>query len=56
MKKWFLAAALAVSAFVSTSAMALDRTVIAEKAEDVTPLLIGSTAPNVTVNLSLIHI
>jgi peroxiredoxin len=50
MKKWLCAAALAVSALVSTSAMALDRTVIAEKAEDVTPLLIGSTAPNVTVN------
>jgi peroxiredoxin len=49
MKKWLLLAALAVTAAVSTSALALDRTVIADKAENVTPLLNGLIAPNVTV-------
>ncbi len=49
MKKWLLLAALVVTAAVSTSALALDRTVIADKAENVTPLLNGSVAPNVTV-------
>jgi peroxiredoxin len=49
MKKWLLLAAFAVTAAVSTSALALDRTVIADKAENVTPLLNGSVAPNVTV-------
>lgn len=49
MKKWLLMAAFAVAATVSSSAMALDRTVIADKAENVTPLLNGSMAPNVTV-------
>ena len=49
MKKWLLVAALALSAVVSTSALAIDRTVIADKAENVTPLLDGTTAPNVTV-------
>ena len=49
MKKWFLMAAFAMVAAVSTSAMALDRTIIADKAENVTPLLNGSMAPNVTV-------
>ena len=49
MKKWLLAATLALSAALSTSAFAIDRTVIADKAENVTPLLNGTTAPNVTV-------
>ena len=49
MKKWLLVAALALSAVVSTSALAIDRRVIADKAENVTPLLNGTTAPNVTV-------
>jgi peroxiredoxin len=49
MKKWLLVAALALSAAVSTSALAIDRTIIADKAENVTPLLNGTTAPNVTV-------
>lgn len=49
MKKWFLMAAFAMVAAVSTSTMALDRTIIADKAENVTPLLNGSMAPNVTV-------
>lgn len=49
MKKWLLVAALALSAVVSTSALAIDRTVIADKAENVTPLLNGTAAPNVTV-------
>lgn len=35
--------------FASTSVFALDRAVIAEKAEDVTPLLNGQTVPNVTL-------
>jgi len=33
----------------SFSSQALDRTIIAEVAEDVTPLLVGTTVPNVTV-------
>ena len=49
MKKWLLVAALAFSAVVSTAALAIDRTVIADKAENVTPLLNGTPAPNVTV-------
>jgi peroxiredoxin len=49
MKKWLLVAALALSAVVSTAALAIDRTVIADKAENVTPLLNGTPAPNVTV-------
>jgi len=49
MKKWLLVAALALSAVVSTSALAIDRTIIADKAENVTPLLNGTAAPNVTV-------
>ena len=56
MKTWFakparalLITSLAISTLFTASAFALDRTVIAEKAEDVTPLLIGSAAPNVTV-------
>ncbi|MGK0267899.1 MAG: peroxiredoxin [Paraglaciecola sp.] len=49
MKKWLLIAAVAMSALMSTSAMALDRTAIADKAENVTPLLNGTMAPNVTV-------
>nr|WP_297348627.1 peroxiredoxin-like family protein [uncultured Glaciecola sp.] len=49
MKKWLLLAAFALTAAVSTSALALDRTVIADKAENVTPLLNGSMAPSVTV-------
>jgi len=49
MKKWLLLAALALSAAVSTTVLAIDRTVIADKAENVTPLLNGTTAPNVTV-------
>lgn len=49
MKKWLLMAALALSAAVSTSASALDRTIIADEAENVTPLLNGSIAPNVKV-------
>lgn len=49
MKKWLLVAALALFAMVSTTALAIDRTVIANKAENVTPLLNGTTAPNVTV-------
>ncbi|PKI02712.1 peroxiredoxin-like family protein [Glaciecola sp. 33A] len=49
MKKWLLLAAFALTAAVSSSALALDRTVIADKVEDVTPLLNGSAAPNVTV-------
>jgi len=36
MKKWLLLAAFAVTAAVSTSALAIDRTVIADKVEDVT--------------------
>lgn len=49
MKKWLLVAALALSGVVSTTALAIDRTVIADKAENVTPLLNGTAAPNVTV-------
>jgi peroxiredoxin len=49
MKKWLLIAAFAATAALSTSVLALDRTVIADKAENVTPLLNGSIAPNVTV-------
>ncbi|AEP28370.1 peroxiredoxin-like family protein [Brumicola nitratireducens] len=49
MKKWLLVAALALSAVVSTSALAIDRAVIADKAENVTPLLNGTTAPDVIV-------
>jgi len=49
MKKWLLLAAFAVTAAVSASALALDRTVIADKVENVTPLLNGSIAPSVTV-------
>ncbi len=49
MKQWLLIAAFAATAALSTSVLALDRTVIADKAENVTPLLNGSIAPNVTV-------
>jgi len=54
MKKWLsiassLLTAALVSATLSTSALALDRTIIADKAEDVTPLLNGATIPNVTL-------
>ncbi len=49
MKKWLMIAAVAMSALISTSVMALDRTVIADKAENITPILNGATAPNVTV-------
>jgi len=49
MKKWLLLAAFAVTAAVSTSALAIDRTVIADKVEDVTPLINGSKAPSVTL-------
>lgn len=42
-------AAVAMSALISTPVMALDRTVIADKAENITPILNGATAPNVTV-------
>ncbi|MBF7073526.1 AhpC/TSA family protein [Glaciecola sp. MH2013] len=52
MKKWLLIAALAISTSMVSTAFALDRTVIADKAEDVTPILIGSSAPNVTVKTS----
>ena len=49
MKKWLMIAAVAMSALISTPVMALDRTVIADKAENITPILNGATAPNVTV-------
>jgi peroxiredoxin len=49
MKKWILMAVFAMVASVSTSTVALDRTVIADKAENVTPLLNGMIAPNVTL-------
>lgn len=49
MKKWLLMAAFSMLAAVSTSAMSLDRTIIADKAENVTPLLNGTMAPNVTL-------
>jgi alkyl hydroperoxide reductase subunit AhpC len=49
MKKWLMIAAVAMSALMSTSTMALDRTAIADKAENITPILNGASAPNVTV-------
>ncbi|WP_412972627.1 peroxiredoxin-like family protein [Glaciecola sp. MF2-115] len=49
MKKWLVMAALSMLAVVSTSAMSLDRTIIADKAENVTPILNGTMAPNVTL-------
>jgi peroxiredoxin len=49
MKKWLLLAAFSMLAAVSTSVMSLDRTIIADKAENVTPLLNGMMAPNVTL-------
>ncbi|MFQ3248329.1 MAG: peroxiredoxin [Glaciecola sp.] len=49
MKKWLVMAAISMFAVVSTSAMSLDRTIIADKAENVTPILNGTMAPNVTL-------
>lgn len=49
MKKYILLATALLAASLSISAFALDRTVIADKAENVTPLLNGATAPNVTL-------
>jgi peroxiredoxin len=49
MKKWLLVAAVTMSALMSTSVVALDRTIIADTAENITPILNGTTMPNVTV-------
>jgi peroxiredoxin len=46
MKKYLLVALLSI---VSLNIFAIDRSQIRDKAEDVTPILIGSTVPNVTV-------
>lgn len=49
MKNSLLSLFAGLLTFVSAQALAVDRTVIAEKAEDVMPILIGSTIPNVMV-------
>lgn len=53
MKNWLMVTVIAISVLMSalmpTAAMALDRTIIADKAENVTPLLNGTDVPNVTV-------
>lgn len=51
MKRRFLSALLSIgfSALISLNVSALERTIIADDAADVTPLLIGQSAPNTTL-------
>jgi peroxiredoxin len=53
MKNWLMVTAITISALMSTlmptPVMAIDRTTIADKAENVTPILNGTNIPNVTV-------
>lgn len=49
MKSWAICFSAVILSLLSLHAIALDRAIIAEKAEDVTPILNGATVPNVMV-------